>query len=68
MRHSLWKSLMNPSQYLFGYRMRISSPNHRTVRTPARIGPYPTGRLFLHKTAPERCLQIERLVVNETRK
>jgi hypothetical protein len=49
MRHSLVakKSLMNPSQYFFSYRTRnFVTPIIESVRTPARIRPYPTGRLF----------------------
>ena len=39
------KSLMNPSQYFFSYRIRnFVTPIIESVRTPAGITPYPTGR------------------------
>jgi hypothetical protein len=55
MRHSpvpskvseVWKGLMNPIRYFFGFRIRnFVTPIIESVRTPARITPYPTGRLF----------------------
>jgi hypothetical protein len=37
----------DPSQYFFGYRTRsFVTPIIESVRTPARIRPYPTGRVF----------------------
>src|SRR5580693_6265970 len=39
------KSLMNPSQYFFSYRiLNFVTPIIESVRTPAGITPYPTGR------------------------
>jgi hypothetical protein len=44
---ALLPSLLNPSQYFFSYRTRnFVTPIIESVRTPARIRPYPTGRLF----------------------
>ncbi len=48
----VWKGLMNPSRKsyninVFSFRIRnFVTPIIESVRTPARITPYPTGRLF----------------------
>src|ERR1700676_3757563 len=45
--------LMNPSRYFFVFRIRnFVTPIVESVRTPARITPYPTGRLFWGGAVP----------------
>ena len=66
MRHSpvpskvseVWKGLMNPIRYFFGFRIRnFVTPIIESVRTPARITPYPTGRLFWGGAVPSTSCQ-----------
>src|SRR5271166_3850765 len=56
----VWKGLMNPNRKpyninVFSFRIRNSvTPIIESVRTPARITPYPTGRLLRNLNGEQR--------------